>query len=212
MHIESAPSEHNPHLYVCLYKGRYQLATANAVYSFEDLYDNFSLSFERIHLDALPIKRVLVLGFGLGSIPLILEKSFNENYEYVVVEIDESVIYLASKYALPELQSAIEMICADAFAYVMQCHEKFDMITMDVFLDDVIPEQFEQANFLERLGELLQPQGILLYNRLAHTADDIKKTRHFYKTHFQPVFQNSSYLEVNGNWMLLNRNDILRSE
>jgi len=210
MHIESAPSEYNPHLYVSLYRGRYQLATANAVYSFEDLYANFSLSFEQIDLDALPIQRVLVLGFGLGSIPLILEKTFQKNYEYVVVEIDESVLYLANKYALPELQSPIELICADAFPYVMQCQEKFDMIAMDVFLDDVIPSQFEQSDFLERLSELLTPNGLLLYNRLAHNSDDIMKTHTFYKDHFQPFFKDGTYLNVKGNWMLLNRKDVLK--
>ncbi|MEL6944963.1 MAG: hypothetical protein AAFO82_20090, partial [Bacteroidota bacterium] len=38
IHIESAPNEINPHLYVSLRNGRYQLSTANAIYSYEDLY------------------------------------------------------------------------------------------------------------------------------------------------------------------------------
>ena len=36
MHIESAASEYNPHLYVSMKQGRYQLCTANAIYSYED--------------------------------------------------------------------------------------------------------------------------------------------------------------------------------
>jgi hypothetical protein len=64
-HIESAPSEVNPHLYVSLSRGRYQLATASAIYSFEDLYDNFFNAFKQINLDENPIKNVLILGLGL---------------------------------------------------------------------------------------------------------------------------------------------------
>ena len=77
-HIESAPSEINPHLYVSLNRGRYQLSTANAIYSFEDLYDNFFDAFKKVNLDQYPIKNVLVLGLGLGSIPLMLEKNLKK--------------------------------------------------------------------------------------------------------------------------------------
>ena len=132
-HIESAPSEINPHLYVSLSRGRYQLSTANAIYSFEDLYDNFFDAFKQIDLDKYPIKNVLVLGLGLGSIPLMLEKNFGKKYNYTAVEIDESVIYLSSKYALPQLKSNIQMICADAFAFVMQTEQKFDLICIHFY-------------------------------------------------------------------------------
>ena len=204
-HIESAPSELNPHLYVSLSRGRYQLSTANAIYSFEDLYDNFFESFKKINLDKYPIQNVLILGFGLGSIPTMLEKNFEKKYKYTAVEIDESVIYLASKYALPELESPIEIICADAFAYVMQCQQKFDMICMDVFLDDIIPDAFEEDIFLRKLKTLVNKNGILLFNRLASKPQDIENTKIFYKKNFKPIFPNASYLDVNGNWMLLDR-------
>ncbi len=204
-HIESAPSEINPHLYVSLSKGRYQLSTANAIYSFEDLYDNFFEAFKQVDLDKYPIENVLVLGLGLGSIPLMLEKNFEKKYNYTAVEIDESVIYLASKYTLPQLESRIEMICADAFAYVMQTEQKFDLICMDVFLDDIIPEEFEENNFLEKLKTLISDNGILLFNRLANHPRDVERTKVFYHRDFKAVFHQANYLEVKGNWMLLNK-------
>ena len=81
-----------------------------------------------MNLDKYPIQNVLVLGLGLGSIPLMLEKNFGKKYNYTAVEIDESVIYLASKYALPKLESNIQIICADAFAYVRQTEQKLSLI------------------------------------------------------------------------------------
>ena len=210
IHIESTSSEFNPHLYVSLYKGRYQLSTANAIYSFEDLYDNFSEAFEEIDLDRLAIQNVLILGFGLGSIPILLEQHFNKEYHYTGIEIDEEVLYLANKYALQDITSGIELVCADANNFIKQSSQKYDMIAVDLFQDDIIPEQFEQAEFLENVKNLLSPNGVLLYNRLAHNDQDIKQSKSFYKNIFTKVFDKGTYIEVNDNWMLLNRPDILK--
>lgn len=204
MHIESTSSEYNPHLYVSLNQGRYQLCTANAIYSYEDHYDNFRKTFVRLEMERLPGKEVLILGFGLGSIPLMLEKVFDMELYYTAVEIDEAVIELASKYALPDLFSPIEMICADAMIYVAQRPARFDLICMDVFLDDLVPKAFEQEDFLAGLKAMLNPGGLLLYNRLAATDKDKQDSRHFYENHFLSVFPQAAYLDVGGNYMLIN--------
>ena len=208
-HIESAPSETNPHLYVSLRNGRYQLSTAHAVYSYEDLYSNFRKAFERLDLDRLPGDEVLVLGLGLGSIPLMLERVFGESFRYTALEIDESVIYLADKYALSDLSSSVQTICADAHAWVMQTGQRFDLVCMDIFLDDTVPPPFEAVDFLVRLRDLLNPGGLLLYNRLAANAEDEAASRRFYEGPFLSVFPAGTYLDVGGNWMLLNRTDYL---
>lgn len=201
-HIESAPSEINPHLYVSLSRGRYQLSTANAIYSFADLYDNFTLTFQQIHLSDT-IQDVLILGFGLGSIPYMLEKKFDKDYHYTAVEIDENVLYLANKYTLPNLSSSIMMMPADAFAFAHYCHDTFDLICMDVFLDDIVPENFESEQYLEQLATLINPNGILLFNKLAVTEKDKMQAAQFFKV-FKQVFPKGDYLDVNGNWMLIN--------
>lgn len=210
IHVESAPSDVNPFLYVSIKNGRYQLSTAHAVYSYGDLYSNFRKAFEQIDLEQVPGNRVLLLGFGLGSIPFMLEQRFGKRYHFVAVELDEEVLYLASKYVLPELESPIETIIADAYAFVLQCSEQFDIICMDVFQDDVVPEEFESDEFLEGLKELLSQDGILLYNRLALTMKDVKEARAFYDNQFLKYFPDGTALDVGGNWILLNRKDKLK--
>ncbi len=204
MHIESAPSELNPHLYVSLKNGRLQLCTANAIYSYEDLYDNFTKTFHRFKKELEIGEEVLILGFGLGSVPLIMERMFERSFQFTGIELDESVIYLANKYALPNLESPVQLITANAFAYVYQTTQKFDLIAMDVFLDDVIPEDFETTDFLEALKSLLKPNGVLLYNRLALEKQDLEKTLAFFENEFKTVFENGHYIDVEGNWMLMN--------
>ncbi len=210
LHVESVESEHNPHLYVSLKQGRYQLSTANAVYSFADLYSNFARAFELVDLDRLPGREVLVLGLGLGSIPYMLEKTFRRDYHYTAVELDEAVLYLASRYSLPQLRSGIELRQADALAFVEQGSACYDLICMDVFLDDYIPEPFEGQPFLQGLHDLLAPGGLLLYNRLAATTRDKRRSRRFYEQHFRVVFPEGALVDVGGNYMLVNRRDYLK--
>lgn len=208
LHIESAPSKINPHLYVSLNKGRYQLSTANAIYSFADLYDNFSFAFQKIHLPHNNSK-VLLLGLGLGSIPYMLERNFNKNYQYTAIEIDENILYLASKYTLPYLTSSINMQCADALHFVNYCQESFDLICMDVFLDDVVPIQFEKMDFLAQLKSLLNPDGIILFNRLANTEAD-KIAANKFMNIFMKIFPDGMYLEPTGNWIFMNDKTFLK--
>lgn len=204
LHVESAASDVNPHLYVSLRNGRYQLCSANAVYSYEDLYTNFSRAFQQIKLPPDQSK-VLLLGFGLGSILHILEKSFQKKYHYTAVELDESVIYLAQKYALPQLESQVETICTDAYAYVLQSQNQFDLICMDIFLDATIPEQFQSIHFLSELKQLLAPKAQLLYNCLSVTPADRKLAQAFFEDKFKLVFPDAAYFDVEGNWILIGK-------
>jgi spermidine synthase len=160
--------------------------------------------FKKANLPERDIKKVLILGFGLGSIPVILEKQ-GHDFHFTAIEIDEEVLYLANKYSLPDMSSNIELICADAYAFVMQCREQFDMICMDIFLDDTVPADFEKEEYLEALKALLNPGGILLYNRLAANRDDVKKTKIFFEERFLKIFPQGQFVDVGGNWMLFNQ-------
>ncbi len=208
---ECTSSEVNPKLDLYLKQGRYQLCTPHAVYSYGDLYDNFTRSFDAIDLDLLDIKRVLVLGFGLGSIPFILEEVFEKTYDYTAIELDCKVIDMAKKYVLPEMKSSVDLICEDALHFVNNCKEKFDLIAMDIFIDDTVPKDFEKDEFLIKLKNLLSIEGVLLYNRLSFNKKDKADTKEFYEQKFMPAFPEATYLDVNGNWMLLNRADALRA-
>ncbi len=208
--IEHTSSEHNPSLDVYLKQGRYQLCTENAVYSYGDLYDNFTKTFDHLNLDELDVKKVLVLGFGMGSIPVILERLFEKKYDYTGVEIDCKVLELATKYVVPNIKSTMKLCCEDAMKFVSDCKEKFDLVAMDIFLDDVIPSSFEQTEFLLKLSSLLSSEGVLLYNRLSLTKKDLTDTQFFYSNNFSTVFPQATYLDVEGNWMLINRKDVLR--
>ncbi len=203
VHLESVESDFNPELQVFLVQGRYQLVTKNAVYSFDDLYTNFKAAFQQLNFKSKEIDSVLLLGLGLGSIPFMLEQTFKSKGNYTAVEIDDAIIYLANKYTLANFESPINYICTDAFSFVNTTREKYNLICMDIFEDDFIPPQFETIEYLERLKERLEPNGLLLYNRLSLTEEDLTRSQKFKDSKFLKVFPNGYPIEVKGNWILV---------
>lgn len=202
IHIQTVVGQYNPILQVSLVQNRLQLSTENAIYSFDDLYLNFRRAFEKIELPPHGSNHLL-LGLGLGSVPYILEKHFGKEYHTTAVELDEAVIGLASGFTFPRLKSKIEVVHADAEIFVQCTESTYDLITVDLFLDDVIPPYFENLEGLKRLRKLLNPGGQVLINRLYRNGSDRLKTNNFYRNIFQKVFKNETYLDVQGNWILV---------
>ena len=203
--LESCSSPHNEQLNVLLKNGRFQLCTENAIYSYDDLYDNFTRTFKRLQLSDQNIESVLLLGLGLGSIPFTLERIFDQSYHYTAIEIDEVITELAHRYNLQYLESPIEVICTDARVYLDQTEDTFDLICMDIFQDDKVPEDLEELYFLQQLKDRLNPNGWLLYNRLSLNQDDEQQTADFFENAFRVIFPQATYLDVKTNWILINK-------
>ncbi len=200
--LEKRTSRHNKTLIVSLVQNRYQLSTAKSVYSFDDLYLNFRKAFREIRLPAEGAE-VLVLGAGLASVPLILEKSFERRYRYTLVELDELIIELASKYTLPRLDSPVQMVHADAEHYVKIARQRFDLVIVDLFVEDVVPTYFSSEAGCEAVRDLLGVRGLVLCNRLYATIKDKEQTECFYDSVFRMVYRDALRLDVGGNWILV---------
>ncbi|NJC28126.1 spermidine synthase [Neolewinella antarctica] len=202
--LETASSEYNKFLQVSLVGGRLQLVAEDAIYSFGDYYMNFRKTFERIEFDLLPERAsVLVLGLGLGSIPELLEKHQYLTYDYVAVEIDPVIIELAADYSLPALDSPVEVVQADAFAFLQIDVRTFDLVCVDVFQDATVPAHILTDDFLHLLRESLNPGGLLIYNRLADTPAHREEARLFYDGPFKSVFPDATVVDTGGNLMLV---------
>lgn len=206
--IEYTSSEFNEDLYIFLSDGRFQLRTNKAIYSFEDKYINFYKTFKSLDWEKMNIEKVLLLGLGLGAIPQMLEKNFDKQFEYHIVEIDEEIINLAHKYTLNELKSPTYVYEMDAEIFIDITEEKFDLIIVDIFIDNVVPKKFESSDFLEKLKYLLYDNAIILFNRLnSDTENFLSNTKYFEKI-FKTEFPESKMFFVKNNIILASRNDI----
>ncbi len=204
--VEEAASEHNPELTVMLDRGRLQLLSGNAIYSWDDLYHNFTKAFEVLQPEQYPFENVLVLGLGLGSVPFILEKKHRCKYHYTAVEWDEAVSELADRYTFSRLDSSVEIITADASVFVEVCQETFDMVIVDLFEDNRTPEAFETTHFLQDCAALLNSGGLLLVNRLSRTRSDAVKSERYFNDVFKAELPTGYVIDTNGNHILCWKN------
>lgn len=201
--LEKASTPENPGMVLCISKGQYRLSTENAIYSYGTRYDNFLRFFQRFDWDMLPAGgQVLLLGFGLGSIPLIAEKVFKRRLHYVGVELDPVIAEWARRYTLPSLQSSVQIQTQDALDYVKACTQQFDLIIVDIFTDDKVPQAFCQREFLEDLGKLLRAGGQVLCNRLSLLDEDKLETTRYHENVFKAVFPEAVAIRVGGNQIL----------
>ncbi len=192
-----------------LSRGRIRLDTKNATYSFEDLYLNFSNTFKQRAIKDEKLERVLVLGLGLGSIPLMLETQFQQNAQYTFVELDPIVIDLCKKYLKKEILQKSDILQGDAAEIckeLLQQGEKYDLIAFDVFLDNVTKSAFRETSFIRVLAGLLNPGGKLFYNTLSNSKEKENTSLDFYREIFSKAFPISELIEVKGNNMLIGQN------
>lgn len=201
--LETSQSAFNKQLEVVARRGRLMLCAEHAIYSFDDLYLNFRDSFRQLEIREREPKTVLVLGFGLGSIPFLLEKTFRLRPSCTGVDIDPEVIRLAQKYTLPRLTLPIELHCADALDWVAACSETYDLVCIDLFIDDFVPHPFEQDLFLENAKKCVSEGGLLLFNRLSRIEPELLATERFMEERFLPIFPGGVSLDIGTNRMLV---------
>ncbi len=187
--VDYRSSDINGDLIVFLSKGRYQLCTANAIYSYEDRYDNFANIFRsQFDFGRLPGNKVLILGLGLGSVPITLDMIQSGHWDFTAVEIDNAVCELAALYGYPKISSPIDTRVGDAMIYVKTNIESYDLICLDLFIDDIMPEQSMEIAFLEDLKRILAPGGVVIANTLAFTEEHRANSETFYNQKFLSVF------------------------
>ncbi len=193
-------------------QGRYQLYTDKVVYSFEDLYKNFTATANQIDWKRFKPEKILVLGLGLGSVIQIIEAKNKVPMHFTVVDIDEATHYLTKKYTAEKFKSPIEYIKADAYAYMVQNQQKYDLILFDIFIDDLVPLQFETREFIKKLASSLLPGGLLLYNRIALEPKHVMHNMEFLDQVFMKIFPRADFVDIKVNWVLVSDKSFLKTQ
>ncbi len=202
--VDYRSSEYNPDLIVLLSHGRYQLCTSNAVYSYEEKYHNYTAVLKK-HIDynSLHDNKILLLGLGLGSIPIIMDGIKPSAWDFTAVEIDEEVCDLAAIYGYPKISSEIKTIITDARIYMSINENLFDIVCVDLFVGDNTPQKFRTEAFLHEVKEAVSSGGYVIYNTPAFNKEDRRISMEFYNDVFSKVFEDSQLIDAHRNYMLL---------
>lgn len=191
--MEKLTTDHN-YLEVNKRHGHLVLDSRNVNYSFGALHEVFQKAFNKTGREISSFQKALLLGFGAGSVSYILQHELNFKGEITGVEIDAKVVELARKYfGLDKIQN-LNIEVTDAFDFVFQDQQKYDLIVVDLFIDHIIPEKFDQKDFLNQLDRLLENDGMLLYNRMDQSFKDKLRIQSFRKA-FADVFKKAVFYE-----------------
>lgn len=196
--IEMLPSRINPQLEVALINGRYQLNAGNVNYSFGPLHDAFRKYFRQDPPVLNPESDVLILGFGAGSVASILRDELSINCNITGVEADEAVIQLARAHFSLNKHKNLEVIIEDAYDYVMNCGQVYDLIVIDIYIDDEVPARFETRAFLSALVKIMKPGGRVVFNKLQPVRADDTASKSLIKV-FESVFETTRVYKISIN-------------
>lgn len=111
-------------------------------------------------------ERILIVGLGGGTLPDTYSLLFPEA-EIVISEIDDAVFRVAREYFGFQETDKISVDVGDARVYIKRAGlrgEKFDLVILDAFNGEYIPEHLMTVEFLEEVKRLLPEDGMVLAN------------------------------------------------
>jgi len=130
-------------------------------------------------------ERILVVGLGGGTLPTTLNELYPEA-RIDVVEIDPAVVTVAEAYFDFAENEHVKVIVQDARVFTKRAvlnGKHYDLIMLDAFNGDYIPEHLMTREYLEETRALLADDGVIAANTFA-----ISRLYDHESTTYQAVF------------------------
>lgn len=181
-----------------LYQNNYFVQSPNAIYAHTSNYTSFSTIIKKNEAYIKTAKSALILGWGLGSIGNILSK-YNLNIEKYGVEIDKLMLHWYKSY---NFQPNTIIHNDDIFNFVKTAKECFDIIAIDIYIDNKVPQEILNINFLNKIHALLTNNGIIFLSTFYQNKTEELESIHFCKNTFSKIFADTSFISTKGNVML----------
>lgn len=108
-------------------------------------------------------KSVLLVGMGGGVFSNLFAKQFTD-IEVDAIEIDPVVVEAAKAYFDVKETSNYRIHIQDAAAFVSQTNKHYDIIMLDAYDGEGIPEHLATKKFFQRVTKLLNPGGVIVAN------------------------------------------------
>jgi spermidine synthase len=132
--------------------------------------DRMVMNYPRMMLGSLFLnpepRSVLIIGLGGGTLPRALTQILPQ-VRIDVVEIDPAVVRVAGQYFNFNANERVRVIEADGRVYVKRAvreDKRYDLIMLDAFDHEYIPEHLLTQEFLREVKTLLAPGGVLAAN------------------------------------------------
>jgi spermidine synthase len=110
--------------------------------------------------------RILILGLGGGTLPMAFDELLPQA-DIDIVEIDPAVVRVAREYFGFAPSDRVDVFAQDGRVFVKRkAHqrEQYDLVILDAFNGEYIPEHLMTREFLQEVQQLLAPGGVLVAN------------------------------------------------
>ena len=171
------------------------------------VFEYAKMSFAGLLLNPNP-RRVLIAGLGGGSLPSALTTLFPEA-QIDVIEIDQAVVNVAKEFFDFEETDQVSVIVNDARVYVKRAallERKYDLVILDAFTGDYIPEHLLTLEFLQEVRSIMTPDGVLVANTFS-TSRFYDHESETYQRAFGEFF--NFKLPSSGNRIIIARDELL---
>jgi spermidine synthase len=147
--------------------GQLVLDSKNTNYSYGSLQRILRIGLKKIGFEKIrAMDSILVLGVGGGSVFRTLVNEIQYQQELIGVEIDPEMIQIAKNYFQLDKIPNLSIIIDDAFEFVLKTKKTYDLIIIDIFQDTEMPPFLYEKFFTDRIGDLLNHNGFILFNTM----------------------------------------------
>jgi spermidine synthase len=132
------------------------------------VFDYTRMMMAALYLNPSP-QRILVIGLGGGTLPHTLQKLLPAA-RIDAVEVDPAVVRVARRYFSFVSGPATTVFEEDGRVFVKRMGKRgtrYDLVMLDAFDHDYIPEHLLTREFLLEVKALLAPRGVLAANTFA---------------------------------------------
>ena len=166
LRLKNYSSEINGQLEINVIHGRKTLDNATCNLSYGSLQN---ILYQGLVDIDFPVNTERFLVLGGGSIIETIREAFNSNVYIELIEIDSEMVSIAiNEFGINQFDN-INLINADAIDYLEKCKNIFDLIIVDIFIADVIPELFIIQKFMNSLFPRLNLNSKIIYNTMRQT-------------------------------------------
>ena len=190
INIKTEKSHWSKTLEVTWANGELVLDSAHTNYSYGSLQRILRIGLLKIGFERIAkMNHILVLGVAGGSVIKTLNKEVGYKNKITGVEIDASVIEIANNYFELDKIPNLNIILDDAFEFVLKTKEKYDLIIIDIFQDTKMPNFLFERFFANRILEILESNGIFLFNTMCLTDADNKRNADYLNLFDEKIVQ-----------------------